>query len=147
MHPETRRSTIQGPKTDTAIAADRSMLMRVAVPERLRLMPLLSSCGSWGEDQINQYQDKDKRSESRSPTVPVERRRFAKLGTMRELLPLACILAWHLADFSPGDPFLMVGKKSIGVGLGEVRMLREKIVNRWPVVGLQLTPPQAFFRR
>ncbi len=52
-------------------------------------------------------------------------------------------LAWHWAGFNPGDPFLVVGGESIGVGLGDKRNWRDRIMNRWVSSGSNLTEERA----
>lgn len=52
-------------------------------------------------------------------------------------------LGWHWAGFNPGDPFLVVGGESIGVGLGDKRTWRDWIMHRWITSGSNLSAARA----
>lgn len=46
---------------------------------------------------------------------------------------------WAWAGYSIGDPFLVVGGESVGVGLGDKRSLKDRIMNRWATSGSNIT--------
>lgn len=48
-------------------------------------------------------------------------------------------VGWHWAGYSLGDPFLVVGGESIGIGLSDRRTLKDKLMNRWVFSGSNLT--------
>jgi phenylacetate-CoA ligase len=48
-------------------------------------------------------------------------------------------LGWSWAGFRVGDPFLVVGGESVGVGLGDRRSLKDMVMNRWVSSGSNLT--------
>ena len=50
---------------------------------------------------------------------------------------------WVWAGFRIGDPFLIVGGESVGVGLGDKRKWKDFIVNRWISSGSNLTLDRA----
>lgn len=52
-------------------------------------------------------------------------------------------LGWHWAGFNPGDPFLVVGGESIGIGLGDKRNWRDQLMHRWVSSGSNLTLDRA----
>jgi len=52
-------------------------------------------------------------------------------------------LGWHWAGFNPGDPFLVVGGESIGVGLGDKRTWRDWVMHRWVSSGSNLSLARA----
>jgi len=52
-------------------------------------------------------------------------------------------LGWMWAGYRPGDPFLVVGGESVGVGLGDKRNRRDRVMNRWITSGSNLTPQRA----
>jgi phenylacetate-CoA ligase len=47
--------------------------------------------------------------------------------------------AWQWAGWRVGEPFLAVGGESIGVGVGDRRTWKDRIVNRWTTSGSNLT--------
>jgi phenylacetate-CoA ligase len=51
--------------------------------------------------------------------------------------------AWRWAGWRVGEPFLAVGGESIGVGIGDRRTWKDRIVNRWVTSGSNLTPDRA----
>jgi phenylacetate-CoA ligase len=50
---------------------------------------------------------------------------------------------WQWAGYRVGDPFLAVGGESIGVGLGDRRGWRDRIMHRWSTSGSNLTLDRA----
>jgi phenylacetate-CoA ligase len=52
-------------------------------------------------------------------------------------------ICWQWAGFRPGDPFLVVGGESIGVGLGDKRTWKDQVMNRWITSGSNLTEARA----
>lgn len=46
---------------------------------------------------------------------------------------------WQWAGYRVGDPFLAVGGESIGIGLGDIRGWRDRIMHRWSTSGSNLT--------
>lgn len=48
-------------------------------------------------------------------------------------------VGWSWAGYRIGDPFLVVGGESVGVGMGDNRTLKDKIMNRWVSSGSNLT--------
>lgn len=48
-------------------------------------------------------------------------------------------LGWTWAGWRVGDPFLVVGGESVGVGLGDRRTRRDWVINRWATSGSNLT--------
>lgn len=50
---------------------------------------------------------------------------------------------WHWAGYRIGDPFLAVGGESIGVGLGDRRGWKDRIMQRWTTSGSNLTLDRA----
>jgi phenylacetate-coenzyme A ligase PaaK-like adenylate-forming protein len=46
---------------------------------------------------------------------------------------------WTWAGWRPGEPFLVVGGESIGVGLSDKRTWRDWVVNRWATSGSNIT--------
>jgi len=52
-------------------------------------------------------------------------------------------LGWSWAGYRIGDPFLVVGGESIGVGLSDARSRKDRIVNRWVSSGSNLTLDRA----
>ncbi|MDD2881488.1 MAG: hypothetical protein PHQ58_13745 [Rhodoferax sp.] len=52
-------------------------------------------------------------------------------------------VGWSWAGYSIGDPFLVVGGESVGVGLGDKRTFRDKVINRWVNSGSNMTLERA----
>jgi len=52
-------------------------------------------------------------------------------------------VGWSWAGFRIGDPFLVVGGESVGVGLGDKRTFRDKVMNRWVSSGSNMTLERA----
>jgi len=52
-------------------------------------------------------------------------------------------LGWSWAGYRIGDPFLVVGGESIGVGLSDARSRKDRIINRWVSSGSNLTLDRA----
>jgi len=48
-------------------------------------------------------------------------------------------MGWSWAGYRVGDPFLIVGGESVGIGLGDKRTLADKVMNRWVTSGSNLT--------
>lgn len=48
-------------------------------------------------------------------------------------------VGWSWAGYRIGDPFLIVGGESVGIGLGDKRTLADKVMNRWVTSGSNLT--------
>lgn len=48
-------------------------------------------------------------------------------------------MGWSWAGYRVGDPFLIVGGESVGIGLGDKRSLADKVMNRWVTSGSNLT--------
>lgn len=48
-------------------------------------------------------------------------------------------VGWSWAGYRPGDAFLVVGGESVGIGLGDKRVLKDKVMNRWISSGSNLT--------
>lgn len=48
-------------------------------------------------------------------------------------------MGWSWAGYRIGDPFLIVGGESVGIGLGDKRSLADKVMNRWVSSGSNLT--------
>lgn len=48
-------------------------------------------------------------------------------------------LGWSWAGYRVGAPFLVVGGESVGVGLGDNRTLKDRVMNRWVTSGSNLT--------
>jgi phenylacetate-CoA ligase len=52
-------------------------------------------------------------------------------------------VGWSWAGYRVGDPFLAVGGESIGIGLGDRRVFKDKVMNRWVSSGSNLTLDRA----
>ena len=52
-------------------------------------------------------------------------------------------VGWSWAGYRVGDPFLVVGGESVGVGLGDRRSFKDKVMNRWVSSGSNLTLERA----
>lgn len=52
-------------------------------------------------------------------------------------------MGWSWAGYRIGDPFLVVGGESVGIGLGDRRSLKDKVMNRWVSSGSNLTLERA----
>lgn len=52
-------------------------------------------------------------------------------------------VGWSWAGYRIGDPFLVVGGESVGVGLGDKRTFRDKVINRWVNSGSNMTLDRA----
>ncbi|HTE42865.1 MAG TPA: hypothetical protein VK629_18730 [Steroidobacteraceae bacterium] len=52
-------------------------------------------------------------------------------------------LGWVWAGYRIGDPFLAVGGESVGVGLGDNRSRKDRVMNRWVSSGSNLTIERA----
>jgi len=52
-------------------------------------------------------------------------------------------LGWSWAGYRLGDPFLVVGGESVGVGLSDKRSRRDRVMNRWVSSGSNLTLERA----
>ena len=52
-------------------------------------------------------------------------------------------VGWSWAGYKIGDPFLVVGGESVGVGLGDKRTFRDKVINRWVNSGSNMTLERA----
>lgn len=48
-------------------------------------------------------------------------------------------MGWSWAGYRIGDPFLIVGGESVGIGLGDKRTLADKVMNRWVTSGSNLS--------
>lgn len=48
-------------------------------------------------------------------------------------------MGWRWAGWEPGDPFLVVGGESVGIGLGDRRSRKDWAMNRWVSSGSNLT--------
>jgi phenylacetate-CoA ligase len=48
-------------------------------------------------------------------------------------------VGWSWAGYRIGDPFLVVGGESVGVGMGDNRTFRDKVMNRWVSSGSNMT--------
>ena len=46
---------------------------------------------------------------------------------------------WEWAGWQVGDPFLVVGGESVGIGLGDRRTRKDRVMNRWATSGSNLT--------
>ena len=46
---------------------------------------------------------------------------------------------WKWAGWRVGDPFLVVGGESVGIGLGDKRSRKDQVMNRWASSGSNLT--------
>lgn len=46
---------------------------------------------------------------------------------------------WSWAGYQIGDPFLVVGGESVGVGLSDKRTTKDKVMNRWVTSGSNIT--------
>jgi len=52
-------------------------------------------------------------------------------------------VGWSWAGYRLGDPFLVVGGESVGVGLGDKRSLKDQVMNRWVSSGSNMTLDRA----
>ena len=48
-------------------------------------------------------------------------------------------VGWSRAGYEIGDPFLIVGGESVGVGLGDKRIWRDRLLSRWVSSGSNIT--------
>lgn len=48
-------------------------------------------------------------------------------------------IGWSWAGYTIGDPFLVVGGESVGVGLSDKRSTKDKVMNRWVTSGSNIT--------
>lgn len=52
-------------------------------------------------------------------------------------------VGWQRAGYRIGDPFLVVGGESVGIGLGDNRIWRDRLLNRWVSSGANITTDRA----
>jgi phenylacetate-CoA ligase len=176
-----------------------SLLMRVAVPQRLRLLDLVRSRESWGTEAVRAYQEEKLRETIRYcwQYVPFYRRHWKgylddprDIRTLEDLQKLPVVSrqlfrenvaeiittdpavkyteartggstaspiiyrtthhddefawaqlysGWYWAGWRFGEPFLIVGGESVGVGIGDRRTRNDWIINRWVTSGSNIT--------
>jgi len=176
-----------------------SLLMRAAVPQRVRLLNLVRSRESWGPEAVRAYQEEKLRETIRYcwQYVPFYRRHWKghlddprDIRTLEDLQKLPIVSrqlfrenvaeiittdrtikytegrtggstaspiiyktthhddefawaqlysGWHWAGWRFGEPFLIVGGESVGVGIGDRRTRNDWIINRWVTSGSNIT--------